>query len=61
MLTIQTFAVVRGAIHVRAGGVTVWGFNPEEEIEQSWVKTEWVRARRLLVAIEAPPAEPVPA
>jgi para-aminobenzoate synthetase component 1 len=48
-LTIRTFAVADGRIHLWAGGGIVWDSDPEQEIEESWVK-----ARPLLAAIGAP-------
>jgi para-aminobenzoate synthetase component I len=48
-LTIRTFAVAEGRIHLWVGGGIVWDSDPEEEIEESWVK-----ARPLLEAIGAP-------
>src|SRR5439155_17191165 len=45
-LTIRTFAVADGRIHLWVGGGIVWDSEPEEEIEESWVK-----ARPLLDAI----------
>jgi para-aminobenzoate synthetase component 1 len=48
-LTIRTFAVVEGRIHLWVGGGIVWDSDPDEEIEESWVK-----ARPLLAAIGAP-------
>jgi para-aminobenzoate synthetase component I len=53
-LTIRTFAVADGRIHLWVGGGIVWDSEPEEEIEESWVK-----ARPLLAAIGAPVEEPV--
>jgi para-aminobenzoate synthetase component 1 len=53
-LTIRTFAVAEGRIHLWVGGGIVWDSDPEEEIEESWVK-----ARPLLAAIGAPLPEPV--
>jgi para-aminobenzoate synthetase component I len=47
-LTIRTFAVADGAIHLWVGGGIVWDSDPAEEIEESWVK-----ARPLLAAIGA--------
>ena len=44
-LTIRTFAVADGRIHLWVGGGIVWDSEPEEEIEESWVK-----ARPLLEA-----------
>ncbi len=55
-LTIRTFAVVPGEIHLWVGGGIVWDSDPEEEIEESWVK-----ARPLLAAIGAPLRESVTA
>jgi para-aminobenzoate synthetase component 1 len=48
-LTIRTFAVAQGRIHLWAGGGIVWDSEPRAEIEESWVK-----ARPLLAAIGAP-------
>jgi len=48
-LTIRTFAVNDGRIHLWVGGGIVWDSEPEEEIEESWTK-----ARALLEAIGAP-------
>jgi para-aminobenzoate synthetase component 1 len=48
-LTIRTFAVAEGRIHLWVGGGIVWDSDPTEEIEESWVK-----ARPLLEAIGAP-------
>jgi para-aminobenzoate synthetase component 1 len=53
-LTIRTFAVADGRIHLWAGGGIVWDSDPDEEIEESWVK-----AAPLLAAIRAPAHEPV--
>ncbi|HKO73707.1 MAG TPA: anthranilate synthase component I family protein [Gaiellaceae bacterium] len=52
-LTIRTFAVVDGRIHLWVGGGIVWDSDPSEEIEESWVK-----ARPLLAAVGAPVEEP---
>jgi para-aminobenzoate synthetase component 1 len=52
-LTIRTFAVAEGHIHLWVGGGIVWDSDPEEEIEESWVK-----ARPLLAAVGAPLPEP---
>jgi len=52
-LTIRTFAVADGRIHLWVGGGIVWDSDPEAEIEESWVK-----ARPLLEAIGAPLADP---
>ena len=48
-LTIRTFAVADGRIHLWVGGGIVWDSDPEEEVEESLVK-----ARPLLAAIGAP-------
>jgi para-aminobenzoate synthetase component I len=53
-LTIRTFAVAEGRVNLWVGGGIVWDSEPEEEIEESWVK-----ARPLLAAIGAPVDEPV--
>ena len=45
-LTIRTFAIADGAIHLWVGGGIVWDSEPEAEIEESWVK-----ARPLLAAV----------
>jgi para-aminobenzoate synthetase component I len=47
-LTIRTFAVADGRIHLWVGGGIVWDSDPEEEIEESWVK-----ARPLLALVGA--------
>jgi len=48
-LTIRTFAVAAGQIHLWVGGGIVWDSEPAAEVEESWVK-----ARPLLQAIGAP-------
>ena len=53
-LTIRTFAVAEGRIHLWVGGGIVWDSDPTAEIEESWVK-----ARPLLEAIGADVPEPV--
>ena len=53
-LTIRTFAIAEGRIHLWVGGGIVWDSDPEDEVEESWVK-----ARPLLAAIGAPLAEAV--
>jgi para-aminobenzoate synthetase component 1 len=45
-LTIRTFAVADGRVHLWVGGGIVWDSDPEAEIEESWVK-----ARPLLAAV----------
>ncbi len=47
-LTIRTFAMVDGRIHLWVGGGVVWDSEPAAEVEESWVK-----ARPLLRAIGA--------
>ena len=47
-LTIRTFAVADGRIHLWVGGGIVWDSEPDAEIEESWVK-----ARPLLAALGA--------
>jgi para-aminobenzoate synthetase component 1 len=37
-LTIRTFAIVDGEIHLWVGGGIVWDSEPDAEIEESWVK-----------------------
>jgi para-aminobenzoate synthetase component 1 len=46
-LTIRTFAITEGRIHLWVGGGVVWDSDPTAEVEESWVK-----ARPLLRAIE---------
>jgi len=53
-LTIRTFAIADGRIHLWVGGGIVWDSDPAEEVEESWVK-----ARPLLAAIGAPLPAPV--
>ena len=48
-LTIRTFAVAEGLLHLWVGGGIVWDSDPILEVEESWVK-----ARPLLAAIGAP-------
>jgi len=45
-LTIRTFAIADGTIHLWVGGGIVWDSDPATEVEESWVK-----ARPLLAAI----------
>jgi len=45
-LTIRTFAIAEGRIHLWVGGGIVWDSDPAAEIEESWVK-----ARPLLHAV----------
>jgi para-aminobenzoate synthetase component 1 len=54
-LTIRTFAVADGRVHLWVGGGIVWDSEPAAEIEESWVK-----ARPLLAAVGSAVAEPVP-
>jgi para-aminobenzoate synthetase component 1 len=53
-LTIRTFAVADGRVHLWVGGGVVWDSEPEAEVEESWVK-----ARPLLDAIGAPIPEAI--
>lgn len=53
-LTIRTFAIAEGAIHLWVGGGIVWDSDPATEVEESWTK-----ARPLLDAIGAPLPEAV--
>jgi len=48
-LTIRTFAVADGLVHLWVGGGIVWDSDPEAEVEESWVK-----ARPLLDALGVP-------
>jgi para-aminobenzoate synthetase component 1 len=54
-LTIRTFAIADGAIHLWVGGGIVWDSDPAAEVEESWVK-----ARPLLAAVGAPLPAMVP-
>jgi para-aminobenzoate synthetase component I len=45
-LTIRTFAIAAGRIHLWVGGGIVWDSDPDDEVEESWVK-----ARPLLAAV----------
>jgi para-aminobenzoate synthetase component 1 len=47
-LTIRTFAVAAGRLHLWVGGGVVWDSEPTDEVEESWTK-----ARPLLAAIDA--------
>jgi para-aminobenzoate synthetase component I len=53
-LTIRTFAIADGEIHLWVGGGIVWDSDPQAEIEESWVK-----ARPLLAAVGSPVPEAV--
>ena len=48
-LTIRTFAIAAGRIHLWVGGGVVWDSDPQQEIEESWLKAD-----PLLRAIGAP-------
>jgi para-aminobenzoate synthetase component I len=48
-LTIRTFAIAGGRVHLWVGGGIVWDSDPEAEIEESWTK-----ARPLLAAVGGP-------
>jgi para-aminobenzoate synthetase component 1 len=52
-LTIRTFAVADGRIHLWVGGGIVWDSTPADEIEESWTK-----ARPLLAALGSAVPEP---
>jgi len=52
-LTIRTFAVAGGRIHLWVGGGVVWDSDPQAEIDESWVKAD-----PLLRAIGAPRVSP---
>ena len=39
-LTIRTFAIADGRIHLWVGGGVVWDSDPEAEIAESWVKAD---------------------
>jgi para-aminobenzoate synthetase component 1 len=45
-LTIRTFAIAAGRIHLWVGGGVVWDSEPEAEVDESWLK-----ARPLLAAL----------
>jgi para-aminobenzoate synthetase component 1 len=51
-LTIRTFAIAEGRLHLWVGGGIVWDSSPEAEIAESWVKAD-----PLLRAIGAPRIE----
>jgi para-aminobenzoate synthetase component 1 len=55
-LTIRTFAMVDGRIHLWVGGGVIWDSQPDAEVEESWVK-----ARPLLDALAAASRRPVAA
>ena len=44
-LTIRTFAVAEGRIHLWVGGGIVWDSEPAAEIEESWIKARPLLAR----------------
>ena len=48
-LTIRTFAIADGRLHLWVGGGVVWDSDPDEEVEESLTK-----AAPLLAAIGAP-------
>jgi para-aminobenzoate synthetase component 1 len=52
-LTIRTFAIAQGRIHLWVGGGVVWDSDPAAEVAESWTK-----ARPLLEAIGAPYSTP---
>jgi len=47
-LTIRTFAVAEGVLHLWVGGGIVWDSDPAAEVDESWTK-----ARPLLEAIRS--------
>jgi para-aminobenzoate synthetase component 1 len=53
-LTIRTFALADGVLHLWVGGGVVWDSDPATELEESWTK-----ARPLLTAIGSRVPEPV--
>ena len=53
-LTIRTFAIADGRIHLWVGGGIVWDSDPEAEIEESWVKARPLLARLAGVGSTAP-------
>jgi para-aminobenzoate synthetase component 1 len=53
-LTIRTFAIADGRLHLWVGGGVVWDSDPADEVEESWTK-----AGPLLSAIGAPMAATV--
>jgi para-aminobenzoate synthetase component I len=55
-LTIRTFAVVDGRIHLWVGGGVIWDSDPWAEVEEAWVK-----ARPLLAALEGRSMAPLSA
>jgi para-aminobenzoate synthetase component I len=55
-LTIRTFAIAEGRIHLWVGGGVVWDSDPAAEVEESWTK-----ARPLLEALCATRVEGSPA
>ena len=52
-LTIRTFAIAEGRIHLWVGGGIVWDSDPEAEVEESLVK-----ARPLLRRLSAGAGDP---
>jgi para-aminobenzoate synthetase component 1 len=48
-LTIRTFALAAGRIHLWVGGGVVWDSEPDAEVDESWTK-----ARPLLTALGSP-------
>jgi para-aminobenzoate synthetase component 1 len=55
-LTIRTFAISAGRIHLWVGGGVVWDSDPSSEVEESWTK-----ARPLLEAIRTATRDPLTA
>jgi para-aminobenzoate synthetase component 1 len=48
-LTIRTFAIADGRIHLWVGGGIVWDSDPAEEVEESWVKARPLLARLAVI------------
>ena len=59
-LTIRTFAVAEGRIHLWVGGGIVWDSDPREEVAESLVKARAApgRDRRTTRAVSRSHAEP---
>ena len=58
-LTIRTFAIAEGRIHLWVGGGVVWDSDPQAEIDESWVKADpllrAIGAPRVAESSDAPP------
>ena len=55
-LTIRTFALADGRLHLWVGGGVVWDSDPDEEVDEAWTK-----AAPLLDALGSPPPQEAPA